>query len=140
MSPRPPTNGERGSKPPSPFVHRQITVRVRRITHLDVIEVLEHELDDLAAAYSQTHQDLTVAIGLFGIALACGLSLLTSWTVLPPPWIAVLTALLFTSSLWGLWFLGRWARARKRGPELLARIKARRPEILLTEESEASEP
>lgn len=118
---------------PQPFVTRQVTVRTRPITHIDTFEVLEHELDNLAAAYAQTNQDLNFAIALWGFFLAFTMPILTSWSTLDVRLIAVFAALAFVSGVSGFWFFVRWLRLRKRGPELLAKIKSRRPELTLTE-------
>lgn len=118
---------------PQPFVTRQVTVRTRPITHIDTFEVLEHELDDLAAVYAQTNQDLNFAIALTGVLLAFIMPLLTSWNSLDTRLIALFAAIAATSGALGLWFFIRWLRLRKRGPELLAKIKSRRPEVTLTE-------
>lgn len=132
-----PKQREETTAPPSPqFVQRRVTIRRRAITHLEIVEVLEHELDDLAEAYSQTHQALTVATGLGGITLACVLSMITSWSSLDPRWLAVLAGLALTSFVLALWFLLRWNQARKQGPRILARIRSRQPEVWLEERLE----
>ncbi len=113
------------------FAAKQITVRTR--ARIDTVQVLEHELDDLAAAYAQTNQDLNFAIGLGGVGLAFLMGILTGWNTLAPRLIFPFAAGTISCAIGSLWFLIRWLRLRKRGPELLARIKSRRPEVTLTE-------
>lgn len=128
---------EKEEKPSQPLPPAgTFTIRRRRIAQVDIVEVFEHELDDLASAYAEANQSLNFAIGLLGACFTLAVPIFTNPS-LGSQVAAILAGAAFASGALALWFFVQWIRSRRRGPELLARIKGRKPIVTLTEEIEA---
>jgi hypothetical protein len=105
---------------------REITARVHGISGIEIFEITEDELDNVESAFGQSAQSLSFFTGSISIVATCIVGLLTTARALSPHAFGGLVGATVALGMLSLWFGIGWWRAKKRGPELIQRVKERR--------------
>jgi len=102
-----------------------ITVHRHKISHLEMFEVTEDELDRFQYEEPQKSHRLSIALCALSFAGAFGISLATGWKSMGPRTFATFVALTVLGVILFLFFVFGWASNLKRRELLFRRIRER---------------